>query len=84
MLQSFLLDAAQAATSLTGFGAAIGAGMAVLGAGMGIGKIGSSAMEGIARQPDAAGDIRTSMIIIAALIEAVALFAVVVCGFILS
>lgn len=80
MLQSFLLDAA----SLTGFGAAIGAGLAVIGAGLGIGKIGSSAMEGIARQPDVAGEIRTSMIIIAALIEAVALFAVVVCGFILS
>ena len=65
---------------------AIGAGIAVLtgiGAGIGIGKIGSSAMEGIARQPDAAGDIRTSMIIAAALVEGVALFAVVVCGFIL-
>lgn len=82
MLLSTLLQAAEAA-SLTGFGAALGAGLAVIGAGIGIGKIGSSAMEGIARQPDAAGDIRTSMIIIAALIEAVALFAVVVCGFIL-
>ena len=69
--------------SLTGFGAALGAGLAVIGAGIGIGKIGSSAMEGIARQPDAAGDIRTSMIIAAALVEGVALFAVVVCGFIL-
>ncbi len=80
---STLLQAAEAATSLTGFGAAIGAGLAAIGAGLGIGKIGASAMEGIARQPEAAGDIRTSMIIIAALIEAVALFAVVVCGFIL-
>ena len=65
---------------------AIGAAIAVftgIGAGIGIGKIGSSAMEGIARQPDAAGDIRTSMIIAAALVEGVALFAVVVCGFIL-
>ncbi len=83
MLLSTLLQAAEAATSLTGFGAAIGAGLAAIGAGLGIGKIGGSAMEGIARQPDAAGDIRTSMIIAAALIEAVALFAVVVCGFIL-
>lgn len=83
MLLSTLLQAVEAATSLTGFGAAIGAGLAAIGAGLGIGKIGASAMEGIARQPDAAGDIRTSMIIIAALIEAVALFAVVVCGFIL-
>ena len=84
MLLSTLLQAtAEAATSLTGFGAALGAGLAAIGAGIGIGKIGSSAMEGIARQPDASGDIRTSMIIAAALIEGVALFAVVVCGFIL-
>ncbi|WP_165025872.1 MULTISPECIES: ATP synthase F0 subunit C [unclassified Dysgonomonas] len=82
MLLSTLLQAADAA-SLTGFGAALGAGLAVIGAGLGIGKIGASAMEGIARQPDAAGDIRTSMIIAAALVEGVALFAVVVCGFIL-
>ncbi len=60
-------------------GAALGAGLAVIGAGMGIGRIGSSAMEAIARQPEAAGDIRMSMIIAAALIEGVALLAVVVC-----
>lgn len=60
-------------------GAAIGASLAVIGASMGIGKIGSSAMEAIARQPGAAGDIRTSMIIIAALVEGAALFAIVVC-----
>ena len=83
MLLSTLLQAAEAATSLTGFGAALGAGLAVIGAGIGIGKIGSSAMEGIARQPDAAGDIRTSMIIDAALVEGVDFFDVVVCGFIL-
>lgn len=58
--------------------AAIGAGLAVIGAGMGIGKIGGSAMEGIARQPEAAGKIQTAMIIAAALIEGVALFGVVV------
>ena len=51
---------------------------AALGAGMGIGKIGGSAMEAIARQPEAAGDIRSNMIVIAALIEGVALFAVIV------
>ncbi|NDW19377.1 ATP synthase F0 subunit C [Dysgonomonas sp. 216] len=73
----------QAAGSLTGLGAALGAGLAAIGAGIGIGKIGGSAMEGIARQPEAAGDIRMSMIIAAALVEGVALFAVVVCGFIL-
>ena len=60
-------------------GAAIGAGLAAIGAGIGIGKIGSSAMEAIGRQPDAAGKIRTNMIITAALIEGVALFAVVIC-----
>ena len=59
--------------------AAIGGGLAVLGAGLGIGKIGGSAMEGVARQPEAAGKIQSMMIIIAALIEAVALFAAVIC-----
>lgn len=64
---------------LGGLGAAIGAGLAVIGAGFGIGKIGGMAMEAIGRQPEAAGKIRTNMIIVAALIEGVALFAVVVC-----
>ena len=58
--------------------AAIGAGLAVIGAGLGIGKIGGSAMEGIARQPEATSKIQTAMIIAAALVEGVALFAVVV------
>ena len=58
--------------------AAIGAGLAVLGAGIGIGQIGGKATEGIARQPEASGDIRTTMIIAAALIEGAALFAIVV------
>ena len=57
---------------------AIGAGLAVLGAGLGIGKIGGSAMDAIARQPEAAAKIQTAMIIAAALIEGVALFGVVV------
>jgi len=60
-------------------GAAIGAGIAVIGAGIGIGKIGAEAMNGIARQPEAANDIRTNMIISAALIEGVSLIALVVC-----
>jgi F-type H+-transporting ATPase subunit c len=59
--------------------AGIGAGMAVLGAGFGIGRLAASAMEGTARQPAAVGDIRTTMIIAAALIEGVTLFALVVC-----
>ena len=58
--------------------AAIGAGIAVLGAGLGIGRIGSSAMDAMARQPEAASKIQTGMIIAAALIEGVALFGVVV------
>lgn len=68
------------AVGLTKLGAALGAGLATVGAGLGIGKIGSSAMESIARQPEASGDIRTSMIIAAALVEGVALFSVVVCA----
>ena len=60
-------------------GAALSIGLAGLGAGIGIGKIGGSAMEAIARQPEAAGDIRMNMIIIAALVEGVALIAIIVC-----
>jgi F-type H+-transporting ATPase subunit c len=58
--------------------AGIGAGLAVIGAGLGIGQIGGKAMEAIARQPEAAGDIRTNMIIAAALVEGAALFGIVV------
>lgn len=58
--------------------AAIGAGLAVIGAGLGIGRIGGSAMDAIARQPEATSKIQTAMIIAAALVEGVALFAVVV------
>ena len=58
--------------------AAIGAGLAAIGAGIGIGNIGGSAMEAIARQPEATSKIQTNMIIAAALIEGVAIFAVVV------
>ena len=61
------------------FGAALGAGLATVGAGIGIGKIGQAAMEGMARQPEAIGEIRTSMIIAAALVEGVALLSVVLC-----
>lgn len=78
MLLSILLSA-----GLAKLGAGLGTGLAVIGAGIGIGNIGKAAMEGIARQPEATGDIRMNMIIAAALIEGVALFAVVVCGFLL-
>ncbi len=74
MLTSILLSAGFAL-----MGAGIGAGIAAIGAGLGIGRIGGQAMEGIARQPEASGRIQTAMLIIAALIEVIALFAVVVC-----
>lgn len=60
-------------------GAGIGAGIAALAAGVGIGKIGASALESIARQPDAKDDIRASMILAAALVEGAAFFGIVVC-----
>ncbi len=59
--------------------AGLGAGIVSLGAGLGIGMIGKAAMEGTARQPEAANDIRTSMLISAAFIEGVALFGQVIC-----
>lgn len=60
-------------------GSAFGAGLIILGAGMGIGKIGATAVESMARQPEVAGNIQTAMIITAALIEGVTLFALIVC-----
>lgn len=62
---------------MTGSIAAIGAGLAVIGASIGIGWIGSKAMESIARQPEAVNDIRSNMILMAALVEGVALIAIV-------
>jgi F-type H+-transporting ATPase subunit c len=59
-------------------GAGVGAGLAVIGAGLGVGRIGGQAVEGMARQPEAAGTIQTAGLIFAALIEGVALFAIVV------
>jgi F-type H+-transporting ATPase subunit c len=63
---------------LTHLAAGIAAGLAVIGGGYGIGKLAASAMEASGRQPDALGEIRTSMIIAAALIEGVTLFAEVI------
>ncbi len=65
--------------SLAHLSAGIGAGLAVMGGAAGIGRLAAAAMEGSARQPQALGDIRTTMIIAAALIEGVTLFALVVC-----
>lgn len=59
-------------------GAGLGAGLATIGAGIGIGRIGGQAAEGMARQPEHAGQIQTAALILAALIEGVALFGVVV------
>ncbi len=76
-----LLQAASNALGLMGAG--FGAGLAAIGAGIGIGQIGGQAMEAISRQPEAVGDIRSNMIISAALIEGVAFFAIVICLLIL-
>lgn len=59
--------------------AGIGAGLAAIGAGIGVGRIGGTALESMARQPEATGDLRANMIVAAALVEGVALFAVIVC-----
>jgi F-type H+-transporting ATPase subunit c len=73
-------ELAQAGTAkFTGGGAGIGMGLAAIGAGIGIGLIGHSALAGIARQPEQAGAIRGTMILMAALVEGVALIAVVFC-----
>jgi len=63
---------------MTGSIAALGMGLAVIGAGIGIGNIGAKAMEAIARQPEAVGDIRSNMILMAALVEGAALIAIVI------
>ena len=78
MLTTIILQAAAGAV-LGKVAGAIGAGIAALAAAYGIGKIGSSAMEAIARQPESAGNSRTAMIIIGALVEGACLFAIMAC-----
>lgn len=73
MLSSLLL-----AAEVAKMGGALGAGIAVIGAGLGIGRIGGEAIEAMARQPEKIGDLRSSMIIAAALVEGVAFLAVIV------
>ena len=80
-LLSVMLQIQHQTLSTLGLAAAVS--ITVIAAAFGISKIGQSALDGIARQPETASDIRTTMIISAALIEGVALFAIVVCGFIL-
>lgn len=76
-------QAANARTAVPGgffnLGAAVGAGLVMIGAGLGIGRIGGQAVEGMSRQPEAAGNIQTAMIISAALIEGATFFALIVC-----
>ncbi|MBX7125912.1 MAG: ATP synthase F0 subunit C [Cyclobacteriaceae bacterium] len=74
MLFSLILDVSYAV-----MGATIGAGLVAIGAGIGVGRIGGSAMEAIARQPEASGKIQGAMLIIAALVEVAALFGLVIC-----
>lgn len=64
--------------SLAHLGGAVGAGLAAIGAGIGIGQVGKGAVEAIARQPEASAEIRSTMILMAALVEGVCLFAVIV------
>ncbi len=78
-LLTVLLEVATDLTPIAKLGAGIGASIAAIGAGIGIGQIGRGAVESIARQPEAVGDIRSNMIVAAALIEGVAFFAIVVC-----
>jgi F-type H+-transporting ATPase subunit c len=66
-------------TSMNAGLASIGTGVAAVGAGIGIGRIGGSALEAMARQPEMANDLRANMLIAAALVEGVALFAVIIC-----
>lgn len=79
MLSLILLQAAEMAVTISKVGAALGAAISLLGASYGISRIGVAALEAIARQPEAAGDVRSNMIVAAALIEGVAFFAIVVC-----
>jgi F-type H+-transporting ATPase subunit c len=74
MLYSLILEISYAI-----MGAGIGAGIAAIGAGIGIGRIGGSAMDAIARQPEASGKIQGAMLVIAALVEVAVLFALVIC-----
>ncbi|MGC8865756.1 MAG: ATP synthase F0 subunit C [Bacteroidales bacterium] len=82
-LLNILLQTAVDLSPYAKIGAGLGAGIAAIGAGLGIGNIGARALEAIARQPEAVNDIRSNMIVAAALIEGVAFFAVVICLLIL-
>ena len=78
MILSTMILQAAAGAALGKAGAALGAAIAAIAAAIGIGKIGKSTMEAIARQPESAGNLRTSMIIAAGMVEGAALFAIIV------
>ena len=73
-----MITALLAAEGVAKLGAAVGAGLAAIGAGLGIGKIGGQAMDAMARQPEKINDLRSNMIVAAALIEGVAFFAIII------
>ena len=77
MISSLLLD------GIAALGCGLGAGLATIGAGLGIGKIGGSAMDAIARQPEATSKIQTNMILTSAFVEGCALFAIAACAFLI-
>jgi F-type H+-transporting ATPase subunit c len=79
MAQAPVPPVAAEASQPMNLGSAVGAGLVILGAGYGIGKIGSSAVESMARQPEVATNVQTAMIIAAALIEGATFFALIVC-----
>lgn len=83
VILTVLLQVTDGAANFSEFGAALGAALTAIGAAFGISRIGSAAMEAIARQPEASGDIRSNMIVSAALIEGVSFFAVIVCALVL-
>lgn len=79
-----LITTLLAAEGLAQLGCGLGAGIATIGAGFGIGKIGGSAMDAIARQPEAASKIQSGMILTAAFVEGCALFAIAACAFLIK
>ena len=79
-----IISSVLAAEGLAQLGCGLGAGIATIGAGLGIGKIGGSAMDAIARQPEASGKIQTNMILTVAFVEGCALLAIVACAFLIK
>ena len=79
LLQAGAADAKAYQGAWAMLGAGIGAGLGVIGAGIGIGRIGGAAVEGMARQPEMAGTLQTSGLILSALVEGAAFFGIVVC-----